>query len=638
MVIFNPSKNKFYIKIQDRILFSSERLWEGTGEVEIKEHHGHYLIKSVLKEKKKFEGTLRVVSEDPLEIEINGNKTSNRIIMEIELEDDEIIFGGGEQYNELNLRGKKFPLLVQEQGVGRGKNLISLLAALKGVRGDWYTTYFPQPVFFSNKGYGIVLKVFTPVMIELKDVATFEIWNNKCSVIFLEGSIEDMVRKFYEIFGGIFEYEDWMFGVWLASQGGIEKAEKVIETAKKWDIPLHAIWCQDWSGKVYTKFGRQVYWNWEYDREDYHDLPEYISKWREMGIHFLAYINPFLIKDGKMYKEAAKNGYLVKKRDGSVYDIIVTTFPAGLLDLSNPEAFEWYKSVIVRNMISIGIDGWMADFGEYLPLDALLKTSSAVEFHNKYPVEWARLNFEAVKESSRSIIYFMRSGFLGSTKFCPCFWAGDQNVDWSKSDGLPTVVPAMLSSGLSGVRFMHFDIGGYTSLFWLKRTPELFMRWAEVGAFSPVMRTHQTNRPLKNIQFDTQDDILKHFSKMANVHVSLIQYIKEQFNTSLKNNLPVVKPLFLNYPEDLESWRTKYQYLFGDDILVAPVLKHGKRWWRVFLPRGEKWVHIWSQKTFKGGWVEIPAPLGEPPVFIREDSKFSEDILTTIRKIERFYG
>ncbi|WP_296905613.1 TIM-barrel domain-containing protein, partial [Thermotoga sp.] len=399
-------EDKFSVKINDRILFSSNNVWEGVGKDKIKDHHGHFFIRSSLKERKPFKGSIKIVSREPLEIEIHSSsEATNRLILEIELEDDECIFGGGEQYNELNLTGKKFPIFVQEQGVGRGRNMISLLAALKRVRGSWYTTYFPQPVFFSNKGYGIVFKTFSPILVNLRTNASFEIWNNRCGIILIEGTMEEMIKKFYELFSNTFEYEDWMFGIWLASQGGVKNVENTIQTAKKWNIPLHAVWCQDWSGKIYTKFGRQVYWNWEYDEKDYHNLPEYIQKWRESGIHFLGYINPFLIKDGKLYKEAAEKGYLVKRKDCTIYDIIVTTFPAGLVDLSNPHAFEWYKSIIIGNMISIGMDGWMADFGEYLPLDAALENSTAVEFHNRYPVEWARLNFEAAKESPRNVIY-----------------------------------------------------------------------------------------------------------------------------------------------------------------------------------------------------------------------------------------
>lgn len=467
-----------------------------------------------------------------------------------------------------------------------------------------------------------------------KNIALFEIWSNECNIIVLSGTLEEMVRDLFKIFGGAFDYEDWMFGVWLASQGGTENIERIIKTAREWNIPVHAVWAQDWCGKVYTKFGRQVFWNWEYDKEDYHDLPEYIKKWHEEGIRFLGYINPFLNKEGNLYKEALEKGYLVKKKDGSVYDIVVTTFPAGLIDLSNPDAFEWYKSIILNNMISIGMDGWMADFGEYLPMDAVLKYSSGKEYHNKYPVEWARLNFEAVKASSKKVVYFMRAGFLGSTRFCPAFWTGDQNVDWSFSDGLPTVIPAMTSSSLCGVRHIHFDIGGYTSLFWMKRTPELFMRWTEIAAFSPVMRTHQTNRPVSNIQFDSNHDILRHFSKMANMHVLLIDYLKVEFKKAIDENLPVVKHLALNYPEDPESWQIKYQYLLGNDILVAPVLKKKTRKWKVFLPRREKWVHLWTEKMFSGGWIEIDAPLGEPPVFVRLGSEFLEKILAASRDVQ----
>jgi len=121
---------------------------------------------------------------------------------------------------------------------------------------------------------------------------------------------------------------------------------------------------------------------------------------------------------------------------------------------------------------------------------------------------------------------------------------------------------------------------------------------------------------------------------MANMHVLLIDYLKVEFKKAIDENLPVVKHLALNYPEDPESWQIKYQYLLGNDILVAPVLKKKTRKWKVFLPRREKWVHLWTEKMFSGGWIEIDAPLGEPPVFVRLGSEFLEKILAASRDVQ----
>ncbi len=607
-------------------------IYEGKLSVEIKDFHGHLKILWNISEKSKLDQkALKQIHDDPMTYSVKGSKGFNSLIIKMKVEKNESIFGGGEQYTHLDLKGRSFFAVVQEQGVGRGSNPVSLLAALKGVKGNWYSTYFPQPVFFSTAGYGIVLKTTSLVRVDFKkiDEWIFEIFDSKVDFVLLEGTLEKMTKKFHQMYGSKPPVYDWLFGVWIASQGGTEAAEKVVEISVRNSIPLTALWCQDWCGKNVTKFGRQVYWNWSYDQNDYHDLPKRIEEWKKKGVRFLGYVNPFLIKDGPLYKEAAANGYLVKNPREEPYDIYVTTFPAGMIDLTNPNAYEWYKNLIKTNMLSIGMDGWMADFGEYLPMDACLADGKGIEVHNNFPVLWAKLNSDAVSESEKNAIFFMRAGWLGSTLFAPIHWAGDQNVDWSKSDGLASVIPAMMSMSLCGVKLPHFDTGGYTSVFWLKRTPELFMRWTEVGAFSFIMRTHQGNRPFKNLQFD-DPRVLTHFARMSRIHYALKDYLISELNEAIRNNTLTIKPLILDYPDDKNCLKIKYEYLLGRYILVAPVLKPKAKTWKVYLPQDE-WIHIWTGKRFKGGEIEIDAPLGYPPVFLKMNYKGTEELLLRIQ-------
>ncbi|AEH51804.1 alpha-glucosidase [Pseudothermotoga thermarum] len=608
--------------------------FEASSNVKIKDFHGHCNISTKIWNKVKLaKDAIKKIKDSPLTISIEGSREANTLILKFKTNKKEAIFGGGEQYTHLNLEGRKFFVFVQEQGVGRGYNLISFLAWLKGVRGNWYSTYFPQPVFFSTAGYGLIVNTFalTKVDFTVPGEWTIEIYDRKAQVIFLEGTLSQMVEMFHKMYGSKPSIYDWIFGVWIASQGSVEAVQRVIQVCERHKIPLTALWCQDWCGKNPTKFGRQVYWNWSYDEKDYHNLPEYIEKWKEKGIHFLGYINPFLIKNGPLYKEAANRGYLVKTKNGDPYDIYVTTFPAGMIDLTNSQAYAWYKDLIKKNMLSIGMSGWMADFGEYLPVDAKLEKGSGMEYHNEYPVIWARLNKEAVEESGKDAVFFMRAGYLQSTLYTPIHWAGDQNVDWSKSDGLPSVIPAMISMSLCGSKLVHFDTGGYTSLFWLKRSPELFMRWAEIGAFSPIMRTHQTNRPYKNFQFD-DPRVLNHFSRMARIHFALKDYLKTELEEAVKTNKPLVRHLALDNPDDNVCLKLKYQYLLGRYLLVAPVIKRGAKSWKVYLPKGE-WIHLWSRRKFEQGWIEIESPLGYPPVFVKASYEKAEELLAKVRDI-----
>lgn len=294
--------------------------------------------------------------------------------------------------------------------------------------------------------------------------------------------------------------------------------------------------------------------------------------------------------------------------------------------------------VIKEHMIGIGLDGWMADFGEYLPADAALYDGTPAElFHNRYPAEWARANHEAVEEAGASdrIMYFMRAGYTGSSRFASALWAGDQLVDWSRHDGLPSVIPAALSLGMSGSGIHHSDIGGYTTLFGVKRSRELFQRWAEQAAFTMIMRNHEGNRPGDNHQWDTDGETMAHLARMIHLFAALKPYRRATLQSWFDRGLPPLRPVNWSFPEVISgAGRPVKTYLFGDELLVAPVLKAGARTRNVRLPglsEGE-WIHLWTGTRYPGGAVTVP--LGSPPAFIRSGGAHEEELLQAAHQTE----
>ncbi|HEY0420769.1 MAG TPA: TIM-barrel domain-containing protein, partial [Acetobacteraceae bacterium] len=214
--------------------------------------------------------------------------------------------------------------------------------------------------------------------------------------------------------------------------------------------------------------------------------------------------------------------------------------------------------------------------------------------------------------------------FTGTQRHCPLLWAGDQCVDFSRHDGLRTVITAALSAGLVGNAYHHSDIGGYTSLFGLTRTPELIMRWAELATFTPVMRTHEGNRPRDNLQIDQSPELLAHFAAMTRVHKHLLPYFRTLVDEASARGWPMQRALFLHFPDDPATYGIDDQYLLGADLLVAPVHAAGAAEWSAYLPAGSRWRHVWSGRIFEGGQrATVPAPLGQPPVFFRENSRFA---------------
>ncbi|MFW7550324.1 alpha-glucosidase [Escherichia coli] len=419
---------------------------------------------------------------------------------------------------------------------------------------------------------------------------------------------------------------DWIYdGVTLGIQGGTEVCQKKLDTMRNAGVKVNGIWAQDWSGIRMTSFGKRVMWNWKWNSENYPQLDSRIKQWNQEGVQFLAYINPYVASDKDLCEEAAQHGYLAKDASGGDYLVEFGEFYGGVVDLTNPEAYAWFKEVIKKNMIELGCGGWMADFGEYLPTDTYLHNGVSAEImHNAWPALWAKCNYEALEETGKlgEILFFMRAGSTGSQKYSTMMWAGDQNVDWSLDDGLASVVPAALSLAMTGHGLHHSDIGGYTTLFEMKRSKELLLRWCDFSAFTPMMRTHEGNRPGDNWQFDGDAETIAHFARMTSVFTTLKPYLKEAVALNAKSGLPVMRPLFLHYEDDAHTYTLKYQYLLGRDILVAPVHEEGRSDWTLYLPE-DNWVHAWTGEAFRGGEVTVNAPIGKPPVFYRADSEWA---------------
>jgi len=439
---------------------------------------------------------------------------------------------------------------------------------------------------------------------------------------------------------------DWsQTGAIIGMQGGTAAVRSTLDELRGAGVPVAAFWLQDWVGQRQTSFGWQLWWNWVLDRTHYPGWEDLVGELNADGIRVLTYINSFLADASEnpnasrnLFREASDLGLLVRHDDGSDYLIENTSFSAGLLDLTNPAARTWIKQVIKNEVLAAGAAGWMADFGEALPFDAELHSGiPAAEYHNEYAVEWAALNREAVTEAGRhDVLFFSRSAFTTSPGATRLFWLGDQLVSWDDRDGIKTAVTGLLSSGLSGFSLNHSDTGGYTTITHLlmdyHRSKELFQRWAELNAFTAILRTHEGNRPADNHQVNSDADTLSHFARCARMYVALADYRRELMNEAAERGYPLVRPLFFHYPQDEATHDLRHQFLLGPDLLVAPVLDKGKDRVDVYVPAGT-WEHVWTGEQFGSGWHNVSAPIGSPAVFVRAGSASGVELAAALRAI-----
>ena len=631
-------------------------LWAGTGKAAFKMRRGSFRFKDRILRKIPLYASLRenritfadksgkalliaeVMAGNPLSLRfaaING-ASFNRLWLRLPAGADEAVYGCGETYAKLNLRGERVRIWVQEhQHVSFFVKKV-LSEKLFGPKYDKTPvfakemSYVRQPTFFSGRRYFVHAQTDAYAAFDFTQRGYHELLFHELPALHIGAAadFEALCALRASLLGTQPPLPDWVYdGAILGIQGSTENVERKLAAARAAGMPVCGVWCQDWQGARITPVGHQLMWNWEWDPAQYPGLPEKIAAWRAQGVRFLGYINPFLAVEKALYAEAAAKGYCVKNKKGGDYLVKSTTFSSAMVDFTNPAAYAWIKNVIKKNMIAFGLGGWMADFGEYLPTDSVLCDGDPRLLHNLWPAIWAKINREAVEECGKlgEVFFFTRAACAPSVRHTTLMWNGDQCCDWSLAGGMPEAIPAALSLGVSGYGLCHSDVGGFSAFFHVRRSPELMARWAELCALSPVMRSHEGVRPDSNAQFDHNPALLALYTRMAKLHTALKPYLLEAQRQYSKNGVPVTRPLFFYYGAPRDKTEC-YEYLLGRDILVAPVLEPGVSRREVYLPE-DRWVHLWSGGEYGGGLHEIAAPPGQPPVFCRKSAAYLGEFL-----------
>lgn len=553
-----------------------------------------------------------------------SDPATNRLSLAFRCEDADRFLGFGEQADAVDHHGHTIALWTSEPGIGKRMEDDETpdLWFLQGTR---HASSFGLPVWMSNRGYqGVVgsdARSVFEVCSKQSDVFRVEVWANEATLFLFAGTpTQALALSTSTLLGHPMRPPPLAFAPWNDAIYGPDEVRRVARVLRENHIPSAAIWTEDFRGGTQSATDYRLTEEWDVDRTLYPDPEGLAAELSDAGFSWQAYFNTFVVKDTRVYAEAVDGGHLVGSADGGAYLFSGVTFtPTGLADLSRPATREWVKGYL-RRALDVGFTGWMADYGEWLPHDAVLASGEdPLQAHNRYAREWALLNAEvlAERDDDTQRLFFARAGWLGSNAITPVVWAGDQRTDFEPDDGLPTVVPMGINLGLAGVSTFAHDIAGYQSKTNPNSTKELFFRWTELGALTPVMRTHHGIDPTHNWHFDSDAETLAHYARWARFHLQLYPYLDASAAEAEAAGTPLMRSLVFAAPNDPRAWTVSDEYLLGGALLVAPVLTQGATSRTVYLPAGD-WVSWDGATSVSGpGEVTVDAPVSELPLFVR---------------------
>lgn len=536
---------------------------------------------------------------------------------------DEHFYGLGERFGPLDLAGQV---------------LLNWSADQIGQRGRGPTSYAPTPFLLSSRGYGLLLDTTARAEFDFRadGRGTYQVRaeGNRLRVLLIAGPHPQTVLERHARIVGLPPLPPrWAFGVWKNVLGGQERVLQDVAQLRREGVPVDALWIYDAVADG-TDFG----WPWQIygpvKPGSYPGLAGLIARLQQQGLKILGYLNPFLYPDSAGYAEADAQGFLVSGLNGAPFVEDWSLSPRSYLDFTDPRATAWWQGRLHRALTAVGFDGAMLDFGDGAPVEARYANGeSGALMHNRYPVLYHRATYEAAESAKPGdAVFFARAGYSGSQPYTTGRFTGDQDRSWDRHEGLPSALTAMLSGGLSGWPYVGPDIAGFFNRAEQRdgesaadraerrrAEKELWIRWVQLGALSPTMR--DMNGAMRDpITVWTDGDTLAVFRAYARLHAALMPYLYRYAEVAHARGVPIVRPLFLNYPTEAVTYELEDEYLLGDDLLVAPVLRPGQAERRCYLPTG-RWRDFWTGLTYQGpGWTTVAAPLERIPLFVREGS------------------
>lgn len=484
---------------------------------------------------------------------------------------DEKFYGCGESFTRLNKRGQKVNLWPTDAQSAASREM-----------------YKPIPFFMSSRGYGMFVHTTAPCTFDFGNsydgTATLYSGDDQLDLFLFIGSPKEILFEYTVLTGRSPVPPFWSFGLWM-SRLSYKSQDEVVDVADKLrinQIPCDVIhidagWFEH-GWRCDFKFGKKTF----------PEPEQLMKKLKENGFRTSLWQLPYFTPENPLYNEIIEKGLFIKNEKGGVptEDVI--------LDFSNTDTVSWYRQKIEK-LFDLGASAIKADFGECAPLNGIYNSGKSGFYeHNNYPLRYTKLVSEITKDKTGDAIIWARSAWAGSQRF-PVHWGGDAEVtDFS----MAATLRAGLSLGLSGFTFWSHDIGGFSG------TPseDLYLRWLAFGIFTSHSRCH--GFPPKE-PWHFSKEFLKRFREITEIKYRLMPYVYAQSVNSASKGLPLLRALFLEFPDDPDCWLVEDEYMFGKNFLIAPLFESNKRMRNVYLPHG-KWIDYQTGDVYEGGqWTQM---------------------------------
>ena len=554
------------------------------GSIEIRKYPWRIVLKD--KNGKIMTQTRHLIDNDSSQVKLlpfsfikRGSDNSRSINPVLTIAPGERIYGCGESFGALNKVGQKVQIMVTDpQGP------------------ETAGQYKPVPFFFSNRGYGVFLHTSAPITADFgaSYIGADRLFmaDEQLDMFVFFGEPKDILNEYTNITGKSPMLPLWTFGTWMSriTYFSQEEGLEIAKQLRQHKIPSDVIhFDTGW-------FGVDWQCDYEFAKDRFKDPKGMLDQMKRDGFHTCLWQLPYFTPKNRFFREIVDGGMAVKNAAGSL------PYEDAVLDFTNPKTVSWYQSKI-EGLMKLGVATIKCDFGEAAPYDGFYHNGRGGLYeHNLYPVRYNKALWEQVERSHPGEgVIWARSAWAGSQRYA-LHWGGDAATT---NTGMLGDLRGGLSFGLSGFSFWSHDMGGFVTA-----SPEdIYRRWLPFGFLSSHTRAHGAP-PTE--PWLISESFTKAFRQAAEMKYKLMPYVYAQAKDCTERGLPMVRALLVEFPDDPGAWLVEDEYMFGSQILVAPLLESGNSR-TCYLPRG-KWIDYQSGKVYEGGYQTIE--VGEIPAVI----------------------